>query len=1346
MEELSTGEATAPAGSPTTTTTTPTGEQADIPTRRSSKGVERRKRASSSSGVRRRKSGTGASTTATDSSGNSRRSKEIALGDGSSTSAGTATVATSSTNSGEVNTSNGKAASASTKVIRKRNSERNFGQKEAFGRKNLDESTGNDQMIKMSNAKVLCSGEFGTATAAISSANDEILNTENGKNGSASGKMMKKASSERVFGQKGAPQETMTNASFKEMRRASRRRSQSMGKIDQEKTPRRSPSPKKSLSKIADATVENVAQHILDSSAANSSAAGSSASAGDRDRRKSKKKSSSGTVGSSKADGKPRSSSRKLTDASSTRKRSSSRHKLANQSERTGSTRRVTQSTKNSNMVDASERFSTKHVNDRRRQLMVGKASSERMDSSSAGARNMSQSTQQHNHQRRSCSTRPLKSTDRAFSTTSLLATAKQSKVSKRMVDRSKSRSSRSGKNRHNSSDGNETMPSLTPQSSMEGIDIKKRSQGSNFHKKEPEALGTPSVIADRESKDVTSEIHSDPTTDGDGGIDAKGFPALNVTAPDSADTPSNPQHFLPDFPVGNFSFGDLKFPFDSKADLAFDGNDKKSRINKDTNNVKMDGKTSEKLPSTDDVTEADQKDTNNNETKHVTPATSTNLTNESDLGASTKWVCASCQEHHDEAHLDFCGMCGTKRPNLISPKAVKGTRKSTSGKRSNSKARPRGSHRSPTPGGDSEKEPSSTGSFRQVRSKDVTRTPRSRSKGNLISQSSDKIPPADLMVVKCLDDDNENAKTLDIDALNAKFNTFEDSEPLKLPSRVKKKSIRRSQSDVTHESAKVDTADPSTPRSRRKKGIQRSTTIHVTAPSTPRKMSHLPNPKNRPSVRKAIPRRTKSSTTEYLRQLKKEASEDVDDKSVHSGKLTLQSRSAHSTSKPTPSGPATPSSGRPSLMKAASSRLLGGLGTVVNATGLSSAAGMFSRSKGGVQLNDSEDDEDEFANDSEVETKQKAESPRDPASMLRDFPAVDLTKSPGRRPRGSSCEPLQTSRRPSDSHNHDIQDSDAMRTPRHRRASLDARATPGADEPKGTGGESMWNKWTKSPKKSSSRDGAMHMDEDEDDDEADNHYYDDIDIDEDEDVEVYGEDTPDPTVTPRRIRQRMPRRPMARRDQQGGGKQEHATPGKYMTPRQRLRRASVTAESMKAPIPMLDVNEDEKKPPPITVAEGLGVRRGRRASLGHVQETPSSEEIPASASSHGITQGRPGARAARSRRRGSVQISNPLLQLTLSHMSQDPTHAVRGDLKDEWKKQEELEDMRKKATKMQKRFQGAAMMNTNSNPGEAIFEADFPTENEAQQERAVGEDGADLEVPKDQEDVSDISSNDGLE
>ena len=1272
-----------PEPAPTTTTTTTT--------RRSSQNLERRKRASSSSGIRRKKNGTSSAR----SSSSNRRSKEAILGDGSSAGTGTATATVA------------------------------------------------------------------TSISTSTSINSGDIKHENDK----------KANSERNL-PKEAAEETHTSNSSNSNSSTSRRPSQKS--MDSDKISSRSLSPKQSLAKLADATTQN--ETILDTSAANTSAAGStgngsiSTSTGNTEGRKNKQKSGSGknTEGTSKS-----STHKHLTDASlpSARKRSSSRHshkKLSHQSERTKSTRRVTQSNTtttngtttnhNNKWVDASERYSTKHVSDRRRQLMVGKAQSERMDSSSA-ANVMSQSTQQHTRCRSSSNSRALTSNDRALSTTHLAVSKKRT-----LIDRSKPRSRQS---RNNPS--HETMPSLTPQSSMDGVDMKLHVQPKTVYDSTEQQMVPSNDTLGGASNNESSEP-KEPNDDHriDGEIDAKGFPASSSCDSQSA----RPPNFLPDFPVGNFSFGDLQFPFDSHDsndnDTALDNKDdtktKSDEIHvakvEETTVQEMDEKTAQEMATTVDEAKDDPRNTGIGKTPDAAsespdlpaPPGGNISTTTPVVSAKTTWECTSCREHHDESHLEFCGMCGTKRARVVTPKPVRGTRKSASGKRSSSRpSRPSSAHRSPTPaGGDSEKRQSSTGSLRRVRSKDGTRTPRSRSKGKVTAQSSDNLPPTDMMVVKCLDDDE--GKALDIDALNAQFNTFDEQESLKQPpSRPKKKPIRRSQSDLTHESAKGISAAPLTPRSRRQKGMQRANSINVKAPSTPRKMSHLPNPKSRPSVRQAIPRRSKSSTTEYLQQLKKEAAEAKDDQSEHSAKLTLQSRSAHSISRPTLSGSATPSSGRPSLMKAASSRLLGGLGTVVNATGLSSAAGMFSRQKSGVLLSDSED---EFANDSGAEAKKSEGSPS--TSMLRDFPSVDMTKSPGRRPRGSSCEPQPTSRPPIVAPKDDNSENQHMRTPRRRRASLDARATPVSDEAKATAGKSMWDKWGKSPKKKSSREATNSIDYDNDDDndydEAgdDNDYYDDIDIDEDEDVEVYGEETPDPTLTPRRIRQRMPRRPMSRRDQQVGGKKDHATPGKYMTPRQRLRRASITADAMKAPLPMLDDTDDVKKPPPTNVEPHSDGRKVRRASLGHVQETPnsvpavSSTELPASASAHGINQGRPGVRAVRSRRRASVQHSNPILQRTLAHMPQDPTHAVRGDLKDEWKKQEQMEDMRKKASKMQKRFQGAAMMNTNSSTGGMPFEADFSTEGDAQQ--SVEEDGADLEVPADQEDVSDMSSRDGLE
>ena len=251
-------------------------------------------------------------------------------------------------------------------------------------------------------------------------------------------------------------------------------------------------------------------------------------------------------------------------------------------------------------------------------------------------------------------------------------------------------------------------------------------------------------------------------------------------------------------------------------------------------------------------------------------------------------WVCSSCQEQHDEPHLSFCGMCGEKRHKITTPKPSKTARMTSSGKRSRTVTQANIGGRSPGPAGDkNDKRPSSAGGLRRVRSKDGNRTPRSRSKSKVDSKLSENIPLADMMVVKCLDGGEE--KALDINELNAKFNTFAATEGTDLsipPARPKKKTLRRSQSDVTQESSPMVT-----PRVRRK-GAPRSSTFHATAPPTPRKVGHLPNPKHRPAVRQAIPRRSKSSTTAYLNQLKKEAAGGLDNNSGHSGKPTLQTRS----------------------------------------------------------------------------------------------------------------------------------------------------------------------------------------------------------------------------------------------------------------------------------------------------------------------------------------------------------------------------------------------------------------------------------------------------------------------
>ena len=74
------------------------------------------------------------------------------------------------------------------------------------------------------------------------------------------------------------------------------------------------------------------------------------------------------------------------------------------------------------------------------------------------------------------------------------------------------------------------------------------------------------------------------------------------------------------------------------------------------------------------------------------------------------------------------------------------------------------------------------------------------------------------------------------------------------------------------------------------------------------------------------------------------------------------------------------------------------------------------------------------------------------------------------------------------------------------------------------------------------------------------------------------------------------------------------------------------------------------------------------------------------------------------------------------------------------------MEDMRKQASTMRKRYEGATLMSgggisTKNKADDPTFEANFADTSESH----VEEDGADLEIPKDQLDVSDISSNDGL-
>jgi len=694
-------------------------------------------------------------------------------------------------------------------------------------------------------------------------------------------------------------------------------------------------------------------------------------------------------------------------------------------------------------------------------------------------------------------------------------------------------------------------------------------------------------------------------------------------------------------------------------------------------------------------------------------------------------WVCLICKEKHDEEELQFCGMCGTARP-------AKATRPNLSEVSPSNNPRKARNHRSPVPEKQSRTRPVSTGSLRRVRSKDSSsRTPSSKRKGripNPTSASWDKPGNDDMLVARCIDGTEESRKSMNLaalDALNKQFDTFHKAEHPQTPSQPpKKKSIRRCQSDVGSKKS----LDTSTPRSRKKKGsVPRANTIHV--PNTPRKMDHvsMPSPKSRPSIRQAIPRRAKSSTTEYLEQLKQSnLVGDLDE--------SLQSQSDHGPPRPrlTDGRPslatavsagrpnlATASSGaRPSIMKAASSRLLSGLNSVAKSTGLESiakkSAEIFSNDKGNaVRLSDSDSEQNESGSITGANFKEQPALLRDFMSDVRETKSLarrprgsscepqgrasDETKPPVRRPRGSSCEPQERCRKTSS--------SNIAKTVGRHRASLDKNA----------------------PKAPKSKDVVVD-------------YYNDIDIDEGED----GDGILDPTLTP--TRKRMPRRPTSHREPRVLAKSELTTPGKYMTPRQRLRRASVSVSAPQAIpqcMPDLDCGgEENKKETTPAPAPAVAPARIRRASLGHVQ-TAVPEPLPGTVAAReedntvlnsSAHNPRTSAGRARARgRRGSMQTNNPQLKIALAHMPEDPIHAVRGDLKQQWREQENMETLRKKAakmSKMNKRLQGASIMREGlAEPtNEPFIHPDFSNEP-----------GAELELASDQEDLSDMSS-DGLQ
>lgn len=287
---------------------------------------------------------------------------------------------------------------------------------------------------------------------------------------------------------------------------------------------------------------------------------------------------------------------------------------------------------------------------------------------------------------------------------------------------------------------------------------------------------------------------------------------------------------------------------------------------------------------------------------------------------------------------------------------------------------------------------------------------------------------------------------------------------------------------------------------------------------------------------------------------------------------------------------------------------------------------------------------------------------------------------------------------------------------------------------------------------------------------------YDDIDIDIDEEDE---DDAPDHTTTPRRARKERLTRSMPRRPRPDNMDAGAVTP-RNLNARSRIKRASVcgfqapdldAVEPVKAPATPGTLNargrirraslgayqppdlEPEPEPEPAKVPPTPGTlsarRQVRRASLGGFQPPPELEPEPApkpiggddlapeSGQGNRPRAGRPG----RSRgRRGSIETRNPLLQQAIAHMPQDPTHAVRSDIKEEWKRQEQIEDMRKKAKNMQKKYNG--QMGTLQLEPAPLFAAEFDGKmsDGAGKVDPLQESGADLELGDD-EDVSDLSS-----
>jgi hypothetical protein len=897
------------------------------------------------------------------------------------------------------------------------------------------------------------------------------------------------------------------------------------------------------------------------------------------------------------------------------------------------------------------------------------------------------------------------------------------------------------------------------------------------------------------------------------GKSDDMGFPMLAEDKDPSIDF-----GHLPDFQVTDFSFKDLHFAFDSE-----------SGFNGDSGNEGPSSRDEEKQPGAPVE----------NVSKGAVNAAESNLSQATKQDSpprfkanSGAWVCENCGEQHEELELQFCGMCGTEK-SKTTPGVTKAVRKASS-RREGHNIRRQGSHVSSdgtgttrSDGGKKSPKLSSVTGARGVRSRErLTTTPKSR-KEKMI-RSVDRSPEVvDTLVAKCLD--GGEVQVVDIDLLNERFTTFASSEPPTTPSKPKKQPMKRSQSDVAKlASGRTLTGiSPQPPKPVKMKGTARpsqSVADSGTQFSLPLKAAG----------RQPIPRRAKSSSTEYLQQLqhKNTAIFDVGNDSIgqsaHSpgqppraaGRhRSLLPQSAHSNSSAASSGRPSLAGGRPSMMKAASQRLVGGLiksqKSVENALAL---AGMsLARSKGDALLLDSDDEE--FANDNSCDTPTKMIGGE--VGMLRDFNSEDmglpkkrdlhggesgLAKSPRRpgSPRslmqpglggdhaGKSPRRLQSARNVTDHAGKsprrlqsarnvtDLVGDDAMKTPRRLRPSLGIQSNPGEIVATAEGGlrtprrrraafemrSKSLDESGKGPqavkaramkKKGPNEAGVL------------DYGTVDIDLDEEENIGAFAEDEFGYALTPRRARERVIHRPLPKRESGAAlhAKSDHGTRDVKcpMTARSRIRRMSLTTIDRSGMQTVPDLQQEPNPPSlPATPKGGLSARsRIVRASLAHIQihglttaTPPPSSEVERKTDTRGKEDAdstlasaqdralRAASRPGRARRRGSVGSTDPMLIQALAHMPQDLTHAVREDLKEEWKRQEQIEDMRKKAQKLQKRYLGG--VEAPSGPAvasaEPVFEAMFfdrPSNGDTIDDEEGS--GAELELADDEHNLSDLSS-----